>query len=230
VTVTVRPLGPADIGSTSRLHLDVLSMEFLARLGVGFLRRYHRAWIGSPHAIALGARDEDGRVVGVLLGSLDPASHYRAMVRRQGVILALWLVTGALTHPAAARELLTTRTARYLRGVWRMAGNALGAGRRRRGGSAPPGHGGDGGGHRTKVGEVTHVMVKREAQSQGVGRALLEEARRRAEGAGLSELVLVTPPELTAGRFYERLGWEQTGELTSRSGERFVRYRLVLGR
>lgn len=238
MTVTTRLMRTTDTTVTSRLHFEVLSMEFLARCGVGFLRRYHRAWIDSPHALALAAEDEDGRVVGVLLGSLEPALHYRAMVRRHGLVLALWLLIGAASHPAAARELVSTRLLRYLRGVSRMVGGAVRAVARRRGKDSRPPTGAVVAGGRTgssgvtggKVGEVTHVMVRSDVQSQGVGRALLEAARRKAEEAGLSELVLVTPPDMAAGAFYEHLGWEKTGELTSRSGERFLRYRLALGR
>ncbi len=40
--------------------------------------------------------------------------------------------------------------------------------------------------------------------------------------------MLVTPPDLAAAGFYEHLGWQRTGELTSRSGEDFVGYRLLL--
>lgn len=264
MTLTTRPLGPSDTSVTSALHRDVLSMEFLARCGVGFLRRYHRAWIDSPDALALAAVEEDGTVVGVLLGSLDPAAHYRTMVRRHGVTLASWLAIGALTHPRAARELLSTRLLRYLRGLTAMvtgAGRAL-LGRlpreRRTAGSegtagsqgtaGSEGTAGDAGagapgtaeesapaapepdGRTKKVGEVTHVMVRSDVQSRGAGRALLEEARRRGEAAGLAELVLVTPPDLDARHFYEHLGWEMAGELTSRSGEPFLRYRLVLSR
>ena len=62
----------------------------------------------------------------------------------------------------------------------------------------------------------------------GVGRALLQEARRAAQDAGLDELVLVTPTDLAAEGFYEHLGWQRCGALTSRSGEQFVRYRWPL--
>jgi hypothetical protein len=46
--------------------------------------------------------------------------------------------------------------------------------------------------------------------------------------ADLDELVLVTPPDLAAGTFYERLGWLPSGEVTSQSGEAFLRYRFPL--
>ena len=79
-----------------------------------------------------------------------------------------------------------------------------------------------------KSGEITHLMVQQGLRGGGVGRALLEEARRAGQRAGLDEFVLVTPPDLVARDFYEHLGWRFAGELTSRSGEPFVRYRWPL--
>ncbi len=231
--VTVRALVPSDAPASSAIHLDVLDMEFLARCGPGFLRAYHRAWMDSPAGLALAAVDEDGTLAGVLLGALDPAVHFKAMVRRHGPGLAGWLLIGAATRPSLAWELLTTRLLRYLRGVARMARGALPRRRRPTGPSpAPPSPPGAdralGTDPARAVGEVTHVMVRPDSQGSGAGRALLEAAREAGARAGLDELVLVTPPDMTAGDFYEHLGWRQDGSLTSRSGESFVRYRLPL--
>ena len=71
-------------------------------------------------------------------------------------------------------------------------------------------------------------MVRQDVQGQGVGRALLEEVKRAAQLSGLDELVLVTTSDLVGTAFYLHLGWQCTGELTSRSGENFVGYRLPL--
>jgi ribosomal protein S18 acetylase RimI-like enzyme len=63
-------------------------------------------------------------------------------------------------------------------------------------------------------------MVRREAQGEGAGTALLEAAEDLGRHAGLDELMLVTPLDSGgAQRFYEHLGWEPTGERVSRSGE-----------
>jgi GNAT superfamily N-acetyltransferase len=204
-------------------------MEFLARCGLRFLRTYHRAWMASPDGLALAAVDAEGELVGVLLGALRPAGHFRFMVRRHGAALAARLLVAALTRPALARELVGTRLLRYLRGLGRMARGVL-----RRKPERIDGPGGDGAssqgvvGPTLRVGEVTHVMVRASGQGTGTGRALMEEAQRLAARAGIDELVLVTPPDLAAGGFYEHLGWKRDGTLASRSGEPFVRYRLPL--
>ena len=240
----IRELQKKDTVASSTLHREVLGMEFLARCGPRFLCRYHKAWIESPAGLALAAVDEHERVVGVVLGALVPGVHFRTMVRRHGLQLAFWLGTRAITHPAFARELLATRFLRYTRGIarilfcgaspvlrrrsWRSPGGAsreLDAATPRPAPGAPSGREDSA----TKKGEITHLMVMHDLRGTGVGRELLEEARRAGQREGLDEFVLVTPPDLAARGFYEHLGWRFTGTLTSRSGESFVRYRLPLG-
>ncbi len=233
--VRVRPLEPSDVDVTSRLHEDVLSMEFLATCGRGFLRRYHRAWIETDHAIALGALDDAGHLVGVLLGTVYPSEHFRTMVRRHGIALGAHLVLQALRRPRFARTLVATRAKRYVRGLWRIARSSIASRLRHprasstrsaRGATPPAERAAGAGGH---LGEVTHLMVSPDAQGHGAGRALLREAQRIAAAAGVEELVVVTPPDLAAVSFYEHLGWIRSGELMSRSGEPFVRFRFPLG-
>lgn len=257
----VRDLRDSDIARGAELHQEVLGMEFIAQFGELFLRRYHRAWRASPGSVALVAEDRSGRVVGFLLGSLDPGAHIAGMVRRHGFALAVTMAVGAGRRPRLAMELVRSRLGRYVRGIWRVVATS----RRQPGPIAEPSagaatvHPGPGlgpgqgptaepvgavdpagrdpigptptaGAGRTSPlsGEITHLGVDPTVAGQGVGRALVDAAVARAKQAGLDELVLVTPPDLPAGRFYQRLGWTESGRVTSRSGEIFVRYRLVL--
>ena len=213
----VRPLEDGDVASAVRLHLEVLDMEFLSRFGPGFMRTYYQAWRGSPGAIALVARDERDELVGVLLGASDPAAHVQAMVRHYGLRLALRLLGYALVHPRLAKDLVVTRSRRYVRGLLRLVTSRLSRG------SAPISHGAA-----TIVGEITHVLVSPRAQGQGIGRALMDAAVTQARGAGVDELTLVTPPDMAARDFYEHLGWQLEGEMRSRSGEEFLRFRYRL--
>lgn len=251
----VRDLHDSDIARGAELHQEVLGMEFIAQFGGLFLRRYHRAWRASPGSVALVAEDRSGRVVGFLLGSLDPGAHIAGMVCRHGFALAVTMVVGAGRRPRLAMELVRSRLGRYVRGIWRVVATS----RRQPGPTAEPSAGAaavhPGPGPTTEPGgavdpagpdpigptptaragrtgplsgEITHLGVDPNVAGQGVGRALVDAAVARAKQAGLDELVLVTPPDLPAGRFYQRLGWTESGRVTSRSGEIFVRYRLVL--
>ena len=207
----IRPLASRDCGDAAALHAEVLGTEFISRFGSGFLRAYYRAWIDAPGGLALAALDGDGRLQGLLLGAVDPAGHSAAMVRGHGARLAVRMVLASARRPGLAATLVRTRVARYARGVARAVAPADAA-------ADPPG----------RVGEVTHLLVAPAAQGAGIGRALVEAAEGVARRAGVEELVLVTPPDQAARRFYEHLGWEPAGEVTSRSGEPFIRFRRRL--
>lgn len=217
-TVDVRRLTTAEVGSAAALHRRVLDMEFLTRFGPAFMRSYYRAWIGAPEAIALVVIDGKGDVVGALLGAIDPAVHTRLMVRRYGLRLGTRMVGHAAIHPALAKDLIVTRGRRYLRGMARIVSARIRPSSASSSAAAPG----------PIVGEVTHVLVRPEYQGMGIGRALVTAAVAAAEDAKLHELVLVTPPDLAARDFYERLGWLADGEMKSRSGEQFLRYRFPL--
>jgi GNAT superfamily N-acetyltransferase len=215
--VNVRVLVDADLRDAASIHRDVLDMEFLSRLGPAFMRAYYRAWIEAPGSISLAALDDDGRLLGVLLGASEPATHVRAMVRHRGLGLGIKLVTYASFHPRLAKDLLVTRSRRYARGISRLL-----ATRRTRAPNSQT--------QRAEpvVGEITHVLVRSEAQGRGVGRGLVVAAVNAARLAGVEELVLVTPPDLTARHFYESLGWRPEGAMQSRSGEDFLRFRFIV--
>ena len=218
--VRVRPLARTDLPRAVALHARVLDMEFLVRYGPAFMRAYYRAWIEAPDAIALAAVNEYGELVGTLLGATDTTMHMNAMVRHSGWRLGSRLVLHAVRHPALAKDLVITRGRRYVRGVVRLMGV-----RRKRAQTsnskveASP-----------RVGEITHVLVQPDQQGLGIGRILVLAAVAQGRSANLDELVLVTPPDQAARGFYEHLGWLADGDMTSRSGESFIRYRYLLRR
>ncbi len=240
----IRRLEVGDIPPAAVLHRHVLDAEFLSTCGGPFLRRYYKAWIDSPSCVALCAVDSRGQIVGVLLGSLDPVRHYRSMLRSGGVGIAARLVAYALVHPKFAGTLLRTRALRYGRGLLRAGRGALGARRSAKAlaahtSSAPENahsshEGGpaaaqrDAHGAAGTTGELAHLLVDPGMQGRGVGRRLVDEMVATARRGRVGMLVLVTPPDAPARRFYNSLGWAEDGEVTSGSGERFVRFRLEL--
>jgi len=214
--VSVEPLRDGDVLEAAQLHLQVLDMEFLSRFGPRFMRAYYRAWLHSAGSIALVARDDDGSLLGVLLGATDPAAHVNAMVKGHGIRLASTILARAITHPRLAKDLVVTRGRRYARGLMRLVAGRFGS----RGASVR---------HDERVvGEITHVLVHPDAQGRGAGRELVARAVTVAREAGVQELMLVTPPDMEARHFYERLGWRADGAMRSQSGEDFLRYRLKL--
>ncbi len=219
----VGPLEVSECEKSALIHHATLGVEFLARFGPGFLAAYHRAWVRSPSGLALAARDPQGRLIGVMLGSLDPASHYKAMLAQSGPTLAARMVVSAAARPRLAYELAVTRSGRYSRALWRHLKARLPLGRRN-----PAAAGSQPAQAPFRIGEITHLMVDPAVQRSGAGRALVERTVELARSAGVGKLVLVTPPDMAARRFYDALGWTAGDELTSRSGERFVPYSLLL--
>ena len=216
-TFDVRPLAAGEAREAARLHGRELPHEFLTRLGESFLAGYYRAFVGSPHAVALAVSRSEG-LEGVLIATFDTRAHYAYLVRRHGAALA-WRVAGqALRHPSLARDLLRTRLLRYARGILRsLARSPRPANEPTVEPTTEP--------RAERVGFLTYVAVAAERRGCGVGGALLAAYEALACEAGLDRLELVTVPgERGAGVFYERLGWTPAGERVSRSGERYALY------
>ena len=208
-------IGPEHAAAAAELHEQLAAVQFVARGGRTFLRRYYVAWSRTSTGLALAATDDSGQLTGVLLGSLDPARHYQDMIRRDGAALALRLIEHAMLDPSFGRELIATRIRRYSRGLVRAARARL-----REPGQCSPTADTPG-----AIGEIAVLLVHPQRRGAGIGRALVETAIQEAHDAGLAALTLVTPPDYAARDLYEHLGWRLSGSLTSRSGEPYVLYR-----
>jgi GNAT superfamily N-acetyltransferase len=215
------------------LHEHVFCDEFIARLGARFLHRYYRAFAESPYAVALIAVNPSGTLTGVLLGTLDPVSHYRWLIRQHGVGLATAVVQQALRHPNVARVLIRTRLKRYVSGVVRqftkrseVASVSRDSGYARKQNlqtQSPPAN-------KPKVGDITHLFVSPRLRSKGVGASLVMAYEHLAARFGIDRIDLVTLPTADggAGPFYEKLGWTFADTKVSRSGETFHLYQKWL--
>lgn len=214
-SVGMQMLAPPDASATASVHGRGLPHDFVTRFGKRFLAQYHLAFADSPHGTAIVADDRrTGRVVGVLLGTLDTPSHYGFLVRRHGVALATLAAARAVRDPALGRDLAQNRAGRYAGGIARSV-----FGNRRESQKEAL----------EQVGFLTHLVVEEEYRGRGVGSLLVAAYEAKAWTAGLRRLELATMPDKHgAGPFYERLGWEHEGERTSRSGERFALYTRAL--
>ena len=159
-----------------------------------------------------GKEPEGGRLHGVLIGTFDTGAHYSYLVRRHGVRLALRTLLQAGKSPRLAVELLRTRLLRYIRGILRSLGYAMGVSRRD---AAEP--------NVETVGFLAYVAVDGGRRGHGIGGRLFGTYEELAREAGLRRLELVTfPDERGAAPFFDRMGWDREGEITSRSGERYA--------
>lgn len=212
--VEVRPARPADADAMAGLHARLLPHGFFAELGRGFLRSYHRTFMGSPHAVSLVAC-RDGRVVGLIAGAIDAGLHQRFVIRRHGLRLLVAGLAGLVRRPRVAAKFVMTRLPRYARGFLRAARPASAPAA---GPAADP----------TRVAVLTHVAVDPDTQGSGAGAALVHaftDAVRAARAAPRIELV--TLAETGASAFYEHLGWQPAGE-HRRDGVPYRRFALDL--
>lgn len=215
---SIHPMSLLDVPAVVRLHERELTGDFMSRFGGRFLAQLYSGFLESPYAEALVAVDgRTGEVTGALLGVLDTQAHNTFLLRSRGPALAFYGFGQALLHPTLARDVLCTRSRRYLRGVARAM---FATKRGRKPEPADP----------EQVGIISYVMVDRVRRGSGIGASLVAAYEGRAESAGLDRLELVTHPDGGgAGPFYCRIGWQYAGERMSDSGERFALYTRRLG-
>lgn len=98
---------PTDPRAVAAIHLEAFQGFFLSSLGSSFLAYYYRCFPHEPGAIALVAEQgEEGRVVGFVVGTINPRAFYRRILRRHWLGFALRAAGALALHPGAAPRLL----------------------------------------------------------------------------------------------------------------------------
>lgn len=192
-------LRPSDVAELARIHARGFPSFFLTSLGLPFLREFYAAQLDDPSAIGVVARVADGRPVGVVVGTTEPAGFYGRLVRRRGLRFAVAGALGALRNPRAVPRLVRALTYR---------------------GDAPapsfallssivvdPARSGGG---------VGYQLQKRwceEAARRGVARAYLQTDQDDNDAVV---------------EFYRRCGWTAAGSSTTPEGRRLLRFEREL--
>lgn len=238
--VVVRDMAEADLPFAVAGHAEQLPGGFFVRLGPGFLRSYYRGFVDSPHGVAIVA-EVGGAPLGALVGTTCQTAHYRWLLRRRGVRLALRGGAALVVRPAELRTFVRGRLGRYARAVPRMVRGRV----RRDPPAADAGRGpapvvdlvaAETGGGATpaappvpegSVAVLHHVFVTPQATSNGMGRRLVERFEAAAAGAGAVEARLLTVTEAgrSAAGFYERLGWTPCDQRRDRDGREVIELR-----
>lgn len=217
-TFEIRSLTARDARFAGILHAEQLPHGLFGRLGAGFLEPYYRAFTASPHAVARIAL-LNGRPVGVLVGTLDDAEHYRWMLRHRGLGLGLWGLTALALRPRELVRFARTRSRRYARGVVKLLWPA--PSRPTTGPTSPapavqPA---------SQTAVLTHVCVAAWGQGMGVGGALVDDFLQQAHHRGASRARLMTlADERGAGAFYRQRGWQNGETVCNLDGDRFACY------
>lgn len=207
----------ADADATARLHIEHLSVGLFPRLGHRFVACWHRAYVQSPHAVALVAvepgPDGGGRIAGFLVGALDRLAFQQELLTRYRTRLAVRAVVALALRPRVLADFLRTRLRPYL--------HRLRAPRRKP--SVPPGAQ-----PAAPVADLAAVAVDPVLRRTGTGRRLTETFVDRCTTAGAVRVELVTAADSAASvAFYTSTGWTARRRYDTRDGcalQRFVRW------
>ena len=203
----LRELRSADLAEVAAVHRAAFPGYFLTALGEPFIARLYREYLATSE-IALVA-EQNGQIVGFILGTSDLSAIYRRFYQRNIVFTARTVATGFLRDP-------WLRTA-----VRSRVGHAVTAVRaitRRQAPSGPLPEGELGGP------ELVSIGILPSAQGSGAAAQLVDALleNMRDSGEKLCNLSVQIVNE-RAIRFYEREGWERMGV----AGDEY-RYRYVL--
>ena len=194
--VVIRVIEVADVAATARMHRAALAGGFFVGLGDRFMRGYHRTFVTSPAGIGLVA-ERNGQIIGFVTGTVDEATHYRHVVRRDRWALGARGAMALAARPAEFVRFVRTRAFRYARGIVRLSRGPLPAA----------------GGGRKKRGVLSHLVVAEAERGCGVGAVLLCAFEDTARAQGARDLRLVASGDNhRAHAFYERSGWVRGDE------------------
>lgn len=215
--VLVREAVTADVHAMAGLHIEHLPVGLFPRLGHRFVACWHRAYLDSPHAVALvvdGPGPDGGRrIAGFLVGALDRHAFRQELLTRYRTRLVLRGIGALALRPRVLADFLRTRLRPYLCRLRTPRPTP----------PVPPGAVGA-----AQVAELTAVAVAPAVRRSGSGRRLVDEFVDRCAEADVRRIELVTDVG-TAGSvdFYRRTGWTALRRTDTRDGrtvQRFVRW------
>ena len=215
-TLAVTPMCPSDVAQTAALHERHLPNGLFPALGQGFLRRWHRTFITSPHACALVAREPGGPCRGFLIGTVDQRSYTAEVLRRDGWRLAPIGALALACRPRLAIHFARTRARRYIRAVARVF-HPAGSHEAAPSGSAP------------SVAVLHAIVTDPQARGVGVAAALLDDFELTLQARNVQRLQLITLVHGGAADFYRRRGYVESAHRTNRDGEPIVQFDHRIG-
>lgn len=201
-----------DVPHVATLHLQALPASFFSSLGPRFLRRYHESFVAGPDGIGFVATHQQ-RLCGFVIGSTAAASHSAWVVRRRGPRLAVSAFLAMLVRPRVLVHFLSSRGARYARGLYRRVRHQPLA----QVADSPTSD---------QPAVLAHVAVHSAWRRIGLGEVLVRAFEREAQvrGARTIELVTLDGPE-GAGQFYERLEYTKDRVRQDDEGRRWLYFR-----
>jgi GNAT superfamily N-acetyltransferase len=198
MTFTVDRLRAGDVRAAAELHHAAFPNFFLSKLGTPFLVQFYCGFLDDSTAITVVARDHDGRVRGVAVGTVEPAVFFRRLLHKRWAGFVLASGRAAFRDPSKLPRLL--RAAQYRGGETNGSGGAL----------------------------LSSICVDPANQGVGIGKLLMdtwvqEVATRKVGTAFLTTDAVGNAP---VNQFYRTHGWRLSDSFTTREGRPMNRYEL----
>ena len=190
----IRKVKESDITGVVGIHCSAFHGFFLTSLGVGFLSVYYSCFIKSNETVILCAED-DGQLLGFSAATRNCKGFNKRLIRANAVRFMLVALYILFTKPSALVRLVKNFTKKS---------NEVK--------------------DDENYGELYSIGVSSEAQSRGVGKALLAETEKQM---GVEKLSLTTDyyGNESAIAFYQRCGYKVLYEFTAYPNRKM--YRMI---
>ena len=195
----VKDSNPQQVKAIVDLHLATFPGFFLTFMGPGFLRLLYQSFLTHDASQLLIAEDEDGKLLGFVAFSNSLSELYRHLLRRSLIPLAWYSFLALLRRPPVVFRLL--------RGLSQPRQSE----------------------RAERYAELSSIGVSPQHKKSGVGRALVEEVKKRIDFSETSYLKLETDADDNAdvNAFYLRNGFVLHHAYTTPEGRRMNEYRYT---
>lgn len=197
VDVIIRPARREDARELAELHRDAFPDFFLSSLGTAFLRQFYLGFADDDSAISTVAIDSSGRIVGSVVGTMEPAGFFSRLMKRRILQFGLLSAKESLKRPRIIPRLLRAVTYRGEAGSSPVDGALL-----------------------------SSICVRQDQQGKGTGSLMMRSWAAAAATVGARQAYLTTDAADNdpVNAFYRGLGWALESTYTTPEGRRMNRF------
>lgn len=195
----LRPVEHDDAPALAALHAEAFPGFFLSTLGEGFLKEFYSGFPDDETAVTVLAKEGE-RVLGCVVGSVEPAGFFRRLLKRRLWGFAIQSAKASLRRPSAIPRLVRGLTYR---------------------GDTPP---------EAPGALLSSICVAPSTRGTGVGASLTRRWMELVAHKGVKHAYLTTDADSNeaVNAFYSRLGWSLQDQYTTAQGRRMNLYAVDL--